>query len=112
MPSVTVRAMDTRGFAIGPDFKRPGAMIEIKQRRDEGYGQPIALNAPGQDGGVVAPTAAGLPSAPSPLGYTDFFVNVTGQWNKDGYVCLQQSYPLPMAILDVIPDVVVGDERG
>lgn len=112
VPSVTVRAMDTRGFAIGPDFKRPGAMIEIKQRRDEGYGQPIALNAPGQDGGVVAPAAAGLPSAPSPLGYTDFFVNVTGQWNKDGYVCLQQSYPLPMAILDVIPDVVVGDERG
>ncbi len=112
VPSVTVRAMDTRGLAIGPDFNRPGAMIEIKQRRTEPYGQPIALVGQGQDGGTIAPPSAGLPSAPNPLGYADFFVNVAGQWNKDGYVCLQQNYPLPMAILDVIPNVVVGDEGG
>jgi len=109
VPSVTIRTVDSRGFFVGPDFKRPGAMIEQKNRSTELYGQPIEFQS---GGGIVAPIFAGMPTAPNPLGYEDTFMNVATSWNKDGYVCIQQSYPLPVTIIDVVPNVVIGDEGG
>jgi hypothetical protein len=109
VPSVTVRAFDTRGIFVGPDFKRPGAMVEQKNRALQLPGQPVYFQT---GGGLCPPIFEGMPTAPNPFGYADIYMNIQTNWNKEGYVCIQQSYPLPMGILDVIPGIVVGDEGG
>lgn len=49
---------------------------------------------------------------PIPLYTGDQIINIPGNWQKPAQVSIQQSYPLPMNILALIPDVVVGDDNG
>jgi hypothetical protein len=59
-------------------------MREIKYGLSSQYGQPPAL-VTGDKGVTMSPS-----------------------WNKDGYVIVQQRDPLPMNLLALIPDVVIG----
>jgi len=79
---VTVRVKDTRGLSVG---LARGAMSEVKQRRGETLG-----------------------SALQPFS-GDWQVSVPNEWNRDGRIFVRQSYPLPATILDLIPQVNVGD---
>jgi len=108
IPACVARVVDTRGLTIGPTFRRED-QVEMKQRDDENMGQPIAFQT---GGGVINPIEEGLPSAPFPLGYKDIRTIMGSNWNLDGYVCLQQNYPLPCTIAALIPDIVVGDDPG
>lgn len=79
---VTVRVKDARGIQVGLN---QGALAEVKQRSSELLGtamQPF-------DG--------------------DWRVSVPSEWNRDGRLFVQQSYPLPCTVLDLIPEVNVGD---
>jgi hypothetical protein len=108
IPAVTLRVVDTRSATVGPTFRRED-QTELKQRDDENMGQPIKFQT---GGGTIEPLYDGAPTAPFPLGYQDVRQVMGSQWNRDGYICIQQSYPLPMTIAALIPEVVVGDDPG
>lgn len=79
---VTVRVKDARGIKVGLN---QGALSEVKQRASESLGtamQPF-------DG--------------------DWQISIPSEWNRDGRIFVQQDYPLPCTILDLIPEVNVGD---
>lgn len=101
--SATLRAMDTRGLAIGNRFDD---LVEIKQRDDENYGQPIEFQI---GGGVLPPGYVGSPVGQNPLGYEDSYSNLGGGWDTQGHICVQQSYPLPAQILAYVSEITVGD---
>tara|TARA_R110000765_G_scaffold214991_3_gene319881 strand:- start:2465 stop:5254 length:2790 start_codon:yes stop_codon:yes gene_type:complete len=78
---LTMRFETTLGGWYGPDRDH---MREIKYGLSAQYGQPPAW-VTGDKGVTMSPS-----------------------WNKDGYVIVQQRDPLPMNLLALIPDVVVG----
>ena len=79
---VTIRVKDARGVAVGLS---QGALQEVKQRSAETLGTAMAaFNG-------------------------DFAVQVPSEWNRDGRLFVRQSYPLPCTILDLIPEVNLGD---
>lgn len=82
IPYVTVRFNQSRGLFAGPSFTN---MTEMKQRQFDAYGDPTALL-----------TGEGTVTMPS-------------QWRGSAQVCLRQRYPLPMDILDIIPELDVGE---
>lgn len=99
-----LRVKDTRGLAAGADWSN---LTEVKERDNEPLGQPIVF----QDGGglPLPELFTGAPTAPRPLWYADKFIILSSGWDDDGVVCLQQSYPLPVTILAVIPSILLGD---
>jgi len=104
--SVTLRAVDMRGLAIGSSFED---LVEIKQRRDENYGQPIEF----QIGGGSAPQGwTGAPLGQNPVGYEDTYTNLSGGWDTQGHICILQRYPMPAQILAYVSEVTVGDTPG
>lgn len=106
LSSVTLRVVDTRGLFIGNSFTD---LVEIKQREDEGYGQPIAFQI---GGGPLPPSYTDAPVGQDPIGYDDTITNVGGGWDTQGHVCILQSYPLPAQILATISEITVGDTPG
>ena len=79
---VTVRAKDSRGIRVGINT---GTAQEVKQRSQESLGTPMRM-------------------------FTgDYGITVPSEWNREGRLYLKQSYPLPCTILDLIPEVNVGD---
>jgi hypothetical protein len=104
MPELVLRAMNTRGITVGPSFTR---LSEVKERQDENFGQPIALQT---GGGTQAPLYENGPTAPIPVGYSDKTTALATEWSEDGVVCVQQSYPLPVTVLALIPSIAVGDD--
>jgi len=79
---VTVRAKDARGIAVGLN---QGALSEVKQRSHETLGS------------AIEPFSG------------DWQIGVPSEWNRDGRIFVRQAYPLPATILDIIPEVAVGD---
>jgi hypothetical protein len=80
--AVTVRQQDSRGLQVGHDFDD---MLEIKEREYETMGTPI-------------------------LPFTgDRRINMTGNWDVAGQICVAQRDPLPATILGLIPEVNIGD---
>ena len=79
---VTVRAKEARGLAVG---LTQGALNEVKQRSQQLLGSPIE------------PFSG------------DWQITVPSEWNRDGRLFVRQRYPLPATILDLIPEVSVGD---
>ena len=108
IPGVTVRLFNSRGVMVGQDQPiaatqpnqaelpwnvAPNLMTEISDRRNEiGAGNAI------------------------PLFTGDRFVRVAGDFNttdeqpSPGMVALQQTYPLPMEVLAIIPKIHLGDK--
>jgi hypothetical protein len=89
---VTVRVKDARGVQIGIAVDVPpgssadtATTVEVKQRSSETLG-----------------------TAMSPYN-GDFAVQVPTEWNRGGRLYVKQTYPLPMTILDLIPEVAIGD---
>ncbi len=79
---VTVRVKDARGVQVGLN---QGALQEVKQRSSETLGTAMAAYS------------------------GDWAVQVPSEWNRDGRLFVQQMYPLPCTILDLIPEVNPGD---
>jgi hypothetical protein len=80
IPYVTLRMERTRGLAGGPREER---LYELKQGPSE-YNEATGL-------------------------YTgDYRLSVPGDWSTGGQLFLRQAYPLPAAVLGIIPEVVVG----
>jgi hypothetical protein len=104
--SVTLRALDTRGLAIGNSFDD---LVEIKQRDDENYGQPIEFQI---GGGSLEQPFTGAPLGQNPIGYADNFVNVGGGWDTQGHICVLQTYPMPAQILAIVTEITPGDTPG
>jgi hypothetical protein len=88
IPAVTVRQQDSRGLRIGRAVK-PGQvseLVEFKERDSD-----VAMGTP-------VPAFTGDRRVETPPGY-----DVPGQ------VIVEQSYPLPMTVLALIPEIAVGD---
>ncbi len=81
MPDIHIRVENSRGLFVGPSFE---ALNEWKQRRTEDYGEPIDLYT-----GLMR-------IAPEP------------GWDDEGTLCVRQSYPLPMTVLSIMPDLISG----
>ena len=78
---VTLRVENTRGIFIGPTEDK---LIEYKQRATEAWNEAIQL-------------------------YTgDISITPDWDWNTHGSMWIKQFDPLPMTILAIMPDVVVG----
>lgn len=83
---VTLRVEDTRGIWLGPDdgTRGDGKLVEYKQRATEAWNEAIGL-------------------------YTgDLRITPSWDWNTAGRVWIKQFDPLPMTVLAIMPDVVVG----
>lgn len=104
--SVTLRAMDTRGLAIGNSFDD---LVEIKQRDYENYGQPIEFQI---GGGSVEQGFTNAPLGQNPVGYDDTYTNLSGGWDTQGHICILQRYPMPLHILAYVSEMTLGDTPG
>jgi len=78
---LTVRMENTMGLWHGPDLTH---MREANFGLPSAWGQPLNMVTGDKD------------------------VTLSPSWNKNGQIVLQQRDPLPMTILGIIPDVVVG----
>jgi hypothetical protein len=79
---VIVRVKEARGLSIGLARE---ALSEVKPRRRDTLGS------------AVQPFSG------------DWQVSVPSEWNRDGRIFVRQTYPLPATVLDLIPEVNVGD---
>ncbi|CAA2140447.1 hypothetical protein [Hyphomicrobium sp. ghe19] len=83
---VTLRVEKTRGIFVGPydGDRNSDDLVEYKQRSIEAWNEAIAL-------------------------YTgDIKITPPWDWNDNGRMFVKQFDPLPMTILAIMPDVVVG----
>ena len=79
---VTVRVKESRGVQIGLN---QGALQEVKQRASETLGTAMQAYS------------------------GDWALQIPSEWNRDGRIFVQQMYPLPATVLDLIPEVNPGD---
>ena len=79
---VTVRVKESRGIQVG---LYQGAAQEVKQRSTETLGTAMAAYS------------------------GDWALQIPSEWNRDGRIFVQQVYPLPVTVLDLIPEVNLGD---
>jgi hypothetical protein len=79
--TVTLRLHDSRGLQAGPDM---AALVEMKERTDEAWGEPIALFSGDRD------------------------VLIEPRWSDGGRVCLRATPGLPATVLAVIPRIDAG----
>lgn len=82
--AATLRTYMTQGIMVGPDFS------DLTQVAD-----------------LMIPTA--LPPALITDDIVDSRELLVGQWSKDAQICVQQSNPLPVSILGIIPELTNGD---
>lgn len=78
---LTLRLLDTMGLWHGPDTEH---MREAKFGLPALYGQELSMIT------------------------GDKHVTVSPSWNKNGQIVIQQRDPLPLTLLGVVPDVIVG----
>jgi hypothetical protein len=89
IPKITVRVKDTRGISMGLastnlDGSDDLEVLEAKEYSDRSLGTALAT-------------------------YTgDLLLEVPTEWDTDGRIVVEQTYPLPVTILDLIPDVNLG----
>mgnify|MGYP001478605249 CR=1 FL=1 len=103
IPTLVLRTKDTRGLTAGSNWTD---MVEVKEREYEDFGQPITF----QDGGGQMPALYdGAPRAFVPLSYPDRLTHLPSDYQEEGQVCIQQSWPLPATVLAVIPFLNAGD---
>lgn len=95
--AVTARVEHSRGFSIGTN--QPDASVQPNQST-VAWANMKEWKQRGAD------TAAG---AALPLFTGDARVNVPGTWAKPGQVAVQQNFCLPLNLLSLIPEVIIGD---
>lgn len=79
--TVTLRLLESRGLLAGPDVD---ALIEMKERATEAYGEPIALYTGDRD------------------------LLIEPRWNDGGRVHLRATPGLPATVLAIIPRIDAG----
>ena len=79
---LTLRLENTRGLVAGPDADN---LTELKWRQGEDYNAPTDLFTGDKD------------------------LNISPRWNTVGRIFIRQTYPLPVTVLGVIPEVVVSE---
>jgi hypothetical protein len=100
IPGVTVRVAKSRGFKVGANQVDSSTqttlaattwtnLIEIKDR----------------NANVFAGNAV-------PLYTGDKFLRINPDWKKPGQISVQQDYPLPLTVVAIVPEIVVGDDNG
>lgn len=95
--SAVIRVEASRGFAVGTN--QPDAST-----------QPNFATVPWTNMQEIKERNALVHAGNSiPLATDDFFVHVDGGWDTRGQVAIQQTYPLPLNVLAVIPQTNVGD---
>jgi hypothetical protein len=96
---VTVRVEASSGFQVGSN-------------QPDGSTLSPAQLAPQWENMVPAPTPAVAPfnSTFTPLYTGDLRVPVNGGFNTRGQVAVQQLQPLPLQVLDFVPEVLAGDK--
>jgi len=94
---VVARVFQSRGWEIGTD--QPDASTE-----------PNGATVP-WTGMVEVPQRGpdNLPGKPIPLFTGDVQTNVLGQWDSNGQIALQQTAPLPLNLLGLVPWLTLGD---
>ena len=97
---VTVRVSRSRGLMVGANE------VDASTQQNQATVPWTKLVTMKDRGNTV------YAGTPVPLYTGDEIINIPGNWRKPGQVSIQQSYPLPMNILALIPDVVVGDDNG
>jgi len=80
--------------------------VDVKQRNNEGYGEDTKFQT--KDKWQSPPFANG-PISPVPPEYNDLRATLDSLYDENGYVCLQQNYPMPVTLLAEVPEVSVGD---
>lgn len=98
--AVTVRVQNSRGAEVGSNqydasFQPNQAMLpwtNLKQVKERGNSV--------QAGNSI------------PLFTGDERIIIPGEWKKPGQVAVQQNFPLPLNILALLPEVIVGDDNG
>lgn len=105
--SAYIRVQDSRGFTVGTN--QPDASNQPGQSNVPwGVKPALAMTEPkeaGRNANVYAGRAI-------PLFTGDVFVNVESKWSRKGQVAVEQPYPLPANILDVVSVVTLGDDPG
>lgn len=94
---VTVRTFKSRGWKAGAN--QPDAST-----------QPDGANVPWTE--MVAAqqrTPLNPPGYPIPLLTGDDLINITADWDIPGQVAIQQTEPLPLNLIALIPNVTIGD---
>ena len=81
---VSLKLENTRGIKVGPTFE------EVKELKQRSGSVPMG--------------------SPIPLFTGNTFINTTPAWTIEGRVCIQQDHPLPMTVLAIIPDVLLGSD--
>jgi len=79
--TVWMRVYNTMGFFAGPDFDN---LVEHKTRTTELYGNPVGLKS------------------------EELELVVSGYWNSDGQLCVEEKRPVPLTILSLSVGVTVG----
>lgn len=78
---VTMKLLNSRGLEVGPDLTR---LTPVKFREFEGFSEATQL-------------------------FTgDKQVTIDQRWGSNSQVSIRQKYPLPLTVLAVIPEVVIG----
>lgn len=98
--SVTVRVSASRGISVGSN--QPDAAT-----------QPNNATVPWTD--MIPVRERGplnLPGIAVPLITGDEYLPIPGDWETQGQVAIQQSFPLPMNILAVVANYQIGDTDG
>lgn len=94
---VVVRVFKSRGWEIGAN--QPDASTQ-----PDGANVPWTNMVQVQQRGPLVP-----PGYPIPLLTGDDRVNITAGWDIPGQVAIQQTQPLPLNLIAVIPNVTIGD---
>lgn len=84
IPRVIIRFEKTRGLFVGHDVD---TLKEMKWRESELMANPTALKT-GDEDKILDP-----------------------RWNSHGRLFLRQKYPLPLTVLAIVPDIIIGDDR-
>ena len=101
--AVTLRVQDTQGLTVGSTWATATPIMPA------GFANSSAPPPFAQGGGVQETAVNGL-YGQEPVGYLDQRIITGGGWDTDGQICIQQSNPLPMTILAVIPEITMGDQ--
>jgi hypothetical protein len=76
-----IRVFQSSGVFVGPDANK---LTEVKQRTTEPYGSPPALKS------------------------DEVSVAMTPTWAQSGQIYIRQSDPLPLTIVGITTEIVVG----
>ena len=97
--AVTVRVDKSRGLSVGTNQVDAAT---TPSGSEEEWSHMIEV----KDRGAAVSAGAAVP-----LFTGDYRVNVMADWDKHGQVAVQQKYPLPLNLLSIMPEVVVGDSN-